>query len=124
ENELNVVDAFDIEYAGNPLHAADDSLELFPVRHIDRHFNSSPQAVRAPALERADIGSRVADNSCDRGNHPRVVFRGNAQPNGERRLRRIRPLDWDAPLGLIQQVFAVWARLAVNRDAAPTCYVA
>src|ERR1700719_4405288 len=106
----DVVDAFDVEDAG-------DAFKLLAVVNVQRNFNARVHAFAA-TFKRADVGAGIADDVGYSSEHAGTVFGENAQTDGKRRLRRVGPIDRNAPLDLVEQILDVGAKGAVHGDAA------
>src|SRR5580704_18626233 len=71
--ELDIVNALDVEDAGDALDGGENAFELFAVVDIERHFHARVQFFAA-AFEGADIGARVADGAGDAGENAGAIL--------------------------------------------------
>jgi len=123
EESSDVVNAFDIENAGDAFDSGQNAFELFAIFYVERHFNARVQGLAA-AFEGADIRVGVADHGGDIGEHSGTVFGENSQAHREGSLRRAGPIHINAALGFVKKIFDVGAALTVDGDAAPARDVA
>src|ERR1700723_4081080 len=68
--KLDVVNALDIEDAGNPLDARENAFQLLAILHVERDFDARAQIPTA-TFKRADVRAAVADDRGNAGEHPR-----------------------------------------------------
>src|SRR5262249_54977580 len=81
--KLDVIDALDIEYAGDALDSAYDLFKLFAVVHIKSDFDTGTRIVLAAAFKCADIRIAFADYGRDIRQHSGTVAGENAQTDRE-----------------------------------------
>src|SRR5271163_421184 len=114
----DVVNAFDVEYAGDAFDGGDDVLELLAVADVERHFDARAGIVVAAAFKAAYIRAGIADDVGNPGDHSRPVLGEDAQAHRKFRLRGGGPFDGNAAIGFVEQIFHIRTVLAVDGDAA------
>src|SRR5579862_8666870 len=109
---LYVVDALDIEDAGDAPDSSEDVLELLSIFHVERHVDARAD-ILATAFECPDVRAGFADHAGDRREHAGAVLGKDAQADRKGGVIRFRPFDRDAPLGFVEKIFYVGANFAV-----------
>src|SRR5574340_1520884 len=87
-----VVDALDVEDAGDFLDVQEYFFELLAVADVEENFDACVQLL-ADAFEVADIGGGIADGGGDFSEHARAVFGEDAEMDREGGLARTSPLN-------------------------------
>src|SRR6185437_14160728 len=117
-NRSNVVDAFDVEDAGNFLDLEEDFFELLAVADVEGDFDPGMR-VFADAFESANVGVDGADGGGDFGEHAGAIFGEDAKANRESgRLGWSGPFGGDAAFGLVEKILNVGTSSGMHSDAA------